>query len=102
MLSAGCTSVGDYIHNGFKVGPNYCPPSVPAAPNWIDANDVRVRTQCDDLSKWWAVFQDPTLDTLICYAYRQNLSLRVAGYRVLEARCRCRSTWETSSRRRRR
>ena len=58
----------------------------PVAQNWIDANDVRVRTQCDDLSRWWTVFQDPTLDTLICFAYRQNLSLRVAAYRVLEAR----------------
>ena len=47
---------------------------------------MRVRQQCDDLSKWWAVFKDPVLDSLICYAYRQNLSLRVAGCRVLEAR----------------
>ena len=40
----------------------------------------------DDLSKWWTVFNDPKLDSLICYAYRQNLSLRVAACRVLEAR----------------
>jgi NodT family efflux transporter outer membrane factor (OMF) lipoprotein len=86
MLSSGCTSLSDYVHNGFKVGPNYCPPCAPVAQNWIDADDVRVRTQCDDLSKWWDVFHDPALDSLICCAYQQNLSLRVAGYRVLEAR----------------
>ena len=40
----------------------------------------------DDLSKWWTVFNDPALDNLICCAYRQNLTLREAGFRVLEAR----------------
>ena len=82
----GCTSLSDYVHNGFKVGPNYSPACAAVARNWIDADDVRVRKQCDDLSKWWAVFNDPALDSLICYAYQQNLSLRVAACRVLEAR----------------
>jgi NodT family efflux transporter outer membrane factor (OMF) lipoprotein len=83
---SGCTSLNDYVHNGFKVGPNYCPAPAPVAQHWIDAADVRVRRPGDDLSKWWVVFNDPRLESLICYAYRQNLSLRVAGYRVLEAR----------------
>jgi NodT family efflux transporter outer membrane factor (OMF) lipoprotein len=86
MLSGGCTSPSEYFHNGFKVGPNYVQPPAPVAPHWIDADDVRVRSQCDDLSRWWRVFRDPTLDSLICCAYQQNLSLRVAAYRVLEAR----------------
>ncbi|MGO8750549.1 MAG: efflux transporter outer membrane subunit [Thermoguttaceae bacterium] len=86
MLSGGCTSTNEYIHNGFKVGPNYSPPPAPVAQNWIDANDVRVRKQSDDLSKWWVVFKDPVLESLICSAYQQNLSLRVAACRVLEAR----------------
>ena len=86
LLIGGCTSIGEYIHNGFKVGPNYGRPPAPVAQNWIDADDVRVRKEGDDLSKWWVVFKDPTLDSLICFAYRQNLSLRVAAYRVLEAR----------------
>ena len=25
-LTCGCTGPSEYIHNGFKVGPNYCPP----------------------------------------------------------------------------
>ena len=82
----GCTSFSDYVHNGFKVGPNYQPARAEVAPNWIDASDLRVRNSSDDLSKWWAVFNDPALDSLICYAYQQNLSLKVAGCRVLEAR----------------
>ena len=75
-----------YVSNGFKVGPNYCKPVAQVAPEWIDANDKRVRSECEDLSRWWAVFRDPSLDALICCAYRQNLTLREAGCRVLQAR----------------
>ena len=86
IVTAGCTSTSEYIHNGFKVGPNYCRQAAPVAQNWIDADDVRVRKGDDDLSRWWVVFKDPVLESLIGSAYRQNLSLRVAGSRVLEAR----------------
>src|SRR6202142_1123561 len=91
----GCTSLTDYVHNGFKVGPNYGRPPAPVAKNWIDAADKRVRTDTDDASKWWTVFrryhgghfeQDEVLSSLICFAYKQNLTLRQAGFRVLEAR----------------
>jgi NodT family efflux transporter outer membrane factor (OMF) lipoprotein len=86
LWTCGCTPWHEYVHNGFKVGPNYGKPPAPVAKDWIDADDRRVRTESDDLSKWWTVFKDPVLDSLICDAYRQNLSLRVAGMRVLEAR----------------
>jgi NodT family efflux transporter outer membrane factor (OMF) lipoprotein len=82
----GCTPITEYITNGFKVGPNYKKPPAPVAQNWIEAGDKRVRSQSDDLSKWWKVFNDPVLDQLICFAYQQNLTLREAGFRVLEAR----------------
>jgi len=85
-LACGCTGPSEYIHNGFKVGPNYCPPGAPVAQTWIDAADKRVRTDSDDLSQWWRVFNDPVLDGLIGDAYRQNLTLREAGFRVLAAR----------------
>ncbi len=86
LLICGCTSLHQYIDNGFKVGPNYQPPPAPVAPDWIDAADKRVRTESDDLSHWWSVFDDPVLDSLIQDAYSQNLTLRAAGFRVLEAR----------------
>ena len=35
---------------------------------------------------WWGVFNDPTLNSLIHTAYQQNLTLRVVGTRVLQAR----------------
>ena len=85
-LLSGCTSLSDYIHNGLKVGPNYAKPAAQVAPQWIDADDVRIRSKSDDLSQWWKAFNDPVLDDLICHAYRQNLTLREAGFRVLQAR----------------
>ena len=86
MCCCGCTPLAEYVHNGFKVGPNYRKPDAAVASNWIDASDKRVRTDSDDLSKWWTVFNDPVLNNLICYAYKQNLTLREAGFRVLQAR----------------
>src|SRR5579862_1459601 len=86
LVFAGCTTPKEYVQNGFKVGPNYQQPPAPIAKGWIEAGDNRVRTESDDLSKWWTVFNDPVLDSLICEAYRQNLTLREAGFRVLEAR----------------
>jgi NodT family efflux transporter outer membrane factor (OMF) lipoprotein len=76
----------EYVQNGFKVGPNYRTPDAAVASDWIDASDKRVRTDSDDLSRWWTVFNDPVLNDLICDAYHQNLTLREAGYRVLQAR----------------
>ena len=58
-LSSGCTSLPEYFRNGFKVGPNYAKPPAPVAKEWIDAADKRVRSESDDLSKWWTVFNDP-------------------------------------------
>jgi NodT family efflux transporter outer membrane factor (OMF) lipoprotein len=86
MCCCGCTPFTEYVQNGFKVGPNYRTPEAPVAGNWIDASDKRVRTEADDLSKWWTVFNDPVLNDLICDAYHQNLTLKEAGYRVLQAR----------------
>jgi NodT family efflux transporter outer membrane factor (OMF) lipoprotein len=84
--NCGCvlTSPKQWVHNGFKVGPNYCRPPAPVAGEWIEGNDPAVHNR--HLQDWWAVFQDPTLDSLIHFAYEQNPTLRVVGARVLEAR----------------
>jgi NodT family efflux transporter outer membrane factor (OMF) lipoprotein len=82
----GCTPLGEYISNGFKVGPNYKKPTAPVAEHWIDAGDVRVRSEDADDSHWWTVFNDPVLNDLVQSAYQQNLTLREAGFRVLQAR----------------
>jgi NodT family efflux transporter outer membrane factor (OMF) lipoprotein len=86
LVLCGCTSVREYVHNGFKVGPNYARPPAPVAQRWIDADDVRIRSDSEDESCWWTVFNDPVLNDLVQEAHRQNLTLREAGYRVLRAR----------------
>jgi NodT family efflux transporter outer membrane factor (OMF) lipoprotein len=86
-FAAGCTTgVHEYIHNGFKVGPNYRRPAAPVAENWIDYQDARVISEPPQHWAWWTVFNDPVLNSLIDSAHRQNLTLREAGFRIAEAR----------------
>ncbi len=69
-----------------KVGPDYVRPPVDVNQNWLEAQDQRVKTEPGEYRTWWRAFKDPILDRLIETAYRENLNLRVAGVRVLEAR----------------
>jgi NodT family efflux transporter outer membrane factor (OMF) lipoprotein len=82
----GCTGPREYLRNRFKVGPDYCRPEAPAAYSWIDAADARVRSDMHAETEWWNCFGDPCFHQLICDAYQQNLTLRIAGFRILEAR----------------
>src|SRR5262249_40773079 len=70
---------------GFKVGPNYSRPPAPVASEWIDYKDPRVKSEHPNLFEWWRVFNDPALNALMESAYRQNLTLREAGARILAA-----------------
>ncbi len=76
VFACGCT----------KLGPNYVRPSAPLMHNWAEAGDERVTNGQPDYRAWWRVFSDPVLDRLVETAYHQNLTLMVAGVRVLEAR----------------
>jgi len=77
----------NWRRNGFKVGPNYARPAAPVADDWIDFNDPRVISdrQGVDNATWWNTFNDPVLNQLVQSSYQQNLPLRAAGLRVLEA-----------------
>jgi NodT family efflux transporter outer membrane factor (OMF) lipoprotein len=80
----GVTGPREWVRNGFKVGPDYCPPVAPVAQAWIEANDANIQNR--HLQDWWGVFQDPALDSLVATAYARNPNIRVLGARVLEAR----------------
>jgi NodT family efflux transporter outer membrane factor (OMF) lipoprotein len=82
----GCTGIKEYWHNGFKVGPNFSPPTAPTECQWIDAANQQL--QCDpvEIRDWWTIFNDPILNGLIDTAYGQNLDLKTAGQRILAAR----------------
>ena len=89
---------GDYIHNGFKVGPNYCPPCGRCPITGSTTSDPNVSSEPPNDAAWWRTFNDPVLDCLVQTAYRQNLTLRMAGCRILEARAQQASPPATSSR----
>jgi NodT family efflux transporter outer membrane factor (OMF) lipoprotein len=76
VLLAGCKTVG----------PDFEKPEAPVADSWLNAEDERVDTSTTAYQDWWEVFDDPALSKLIDTAYQQNLSLQVAGLRVMEAR----------------
>jgi NodT family efflux transporter outer membrane factor (OMF) lipoprotein len=88
LPAGGCTSVREYIGNGFKVGPNYEKPPAPVASEWIDSRSKGVNVATADLRGWWRALNDPKLNALVDEAYRQNLTLRSAGTRILAARAR--------------
>ena len=71
---------------GCMVGPNFQPPKATVSANWLETGDQRVSTGSTTYRDWWRAFNDPVLDRLIERAYRENLSLRSAGVRVLQAR----------------
>jgi NodT family efflux transporter outer membrane factor (OMF) lipoprotein len=75
LLLSGCT-----------VGPDFVRPQAKVSRTWLDAADQRVKTEPLEYRSWWRLFDDPVLDQLVDRAYRENLSLKIAGVRVLEAR----------------
>jgi NodT family efflux transporter outer membrane factor (OMF) lipoprotein len=75
VLTAGCLVGPNYTTPKSDVAPQYLPSPV-ASPAPLNAADAY----------WWKVFNDPVLDGLVESAYQNNLTLQIAGVRVLEAR----------------
>jgi NodT family efflux transporter outer membrane factor (OMF) lipoprotein len=82
----GCRTHREWKQNGYKVGPNYQRPIEPVAKAWVDTADPRLISQSAELASWWTNLNDPVLDQLVQNAYQQNLSIREAAFRVLQAR----------------
>src|ERR1019366_2660904 len=68
-----------------KVGPNFTDPEAKVARDWIDVEDRRIVRGPMPVDAWWTAFNDPTLDSLIDTARSQNLDLKSAAARVLQA-----------------
>ena len=71
---------------GCMIGPDFNRPKVAVSDTWLESGDQRVGTGSATYRNWWTAFNDPVLDRLVEQAYRDNLSLRQAGMRVLQAR----------------
>jgi len=66
-----------------QVGPDYVKPSEIEFPSTWEQN----LTKSDaNITQWWKSFNDPTLDDLVQKTYEQNLDLRSAGLRIVQAR----------------
>ena len=68
------------------VGPNYSTPKSDVAPQWIPSPAASPKPLNAADAYWWKVFQDPVLDGLVEAAFQNNLTLQIAGVRVLAAR----------------
>lgn len=76
MMMAGCT----------MLGPDYQEPEAAIEPQWRQFEDPNVDTTTTWAPAWWRdSLKDPTLDQLIEIALQDNLSLRSAAMRVLQA-----------------
>src|SRR5438046_6655183 len=73
---------------GCAVGPNYKKPvaSVPATYRGLTLEEAtKTPTRRSSDLKWWDIFQDEQLRSLIRTALQQNYDLRIAASRVLQA-----------------
>jgi len=75
MLAASC-----------EVGPNYVTPKANVAGQWME--NPAITNQPPDMAAvyWWRNFSDPVLNQLVTTACESNLSLQIAGVRILQAR----------------
>lgn len=85
-LLYGITALFSMAICGCMVGPDFRRPDATVSSNWLDAKDARVKAGTGEYRNWWRAFNDAVLDGLIDRAYGENLSLKIAGVRVLEAR----------------
>ncbi len=70
------------------VGPDYTPPKPALPANWTEhaATPAEIARTDQQLKKWWASFNDPTLDRLVDTALANNLDLKIASQRLIGAR----------------
>ena len=77
LIAPGCT----------MLGPDYETPATPVETDWLEYEDPRLDSASSAAPEWWkGAFGDPVLDTLIETALTENLTLRSAGLRVIQAR----------------
>jgi len=72
--------------NGCTLGPKYKRPAAPVPDTFRGATPgPSATTQSLGEEKWWTVYQDPQLQTLIREALTLNFDVRIAALRILQA-----------------
>ena len=85
---AACTS---------SVGPDYRQPQPDMPAYWTETPGTISTATESTQHRWWTLFRDPTLDSLIARAAAANLDLRIAEARIREARAQRRVTAAANS-----
>ena len=68
------------------LGPDYQEPDAAVETDWLESGDQLISSEQPVDPEWWqTAFGDPVLDQLVETALKQNLTLRSAGLRVLQA-----------------
>ena len=74
MMLSGCV----------KLGPDFMGIDTPPIPkNWTQGKN---KVKSAEIAQWWKTFNDPTLNTLVEKTYAQNLDIKSAGLRIVQAR----------------
>jgi outer membrane protein, multidrug efflux system len=68
------------------VGPNFLKPTPKMPEKWAEAPRDVIFAKSLDISRWWVIFRDPELNSLIERAVQSNLDLQIAEARIREAR----------------
>ena len=74
------------ILSGCMVGPNFRLPTAQVDRKWVQKQAVSEHPYGSMEKYWWRTFHDPVLNRLVETAYARNLSLQIAGVRILQAR----------------
>lgn len=70
------------------VGPDFRSPPATVQPQWSDRAPAGEAAPGPAPERWWQALKDPALNRLIEMARSNNLSLQIAGVRILQARAR--------------
>src|SRR5258706_2205921 len=86
LARAGCNVGPEYHPLQVKVAGSYFSASSGGAAGSSTSRPTQISEQAARVTQWWALFNDPTLNSLIDEALESNLDLRLAQARVREAR----------------
>ncbi len=77
-----------FVLTGCAVGPDFQPPPLSVPQGWHAQASQTAQEQAaaGELSRWWQLFHDPILDSLVERAWRKNIDLRQAEARIRQAR----------------
>src|SRR5262245_57967575 len=75
------------LANACMIGPDHAPPEVDVPTHWATAESpLAVAGEPEQPMLWWQTFDDPVLSGLVEEALAQNLDVKAAGLRVVQAR----------------